>query len=127
MHQRSSSGAWSSLTPRSSTALTLTGPRPPRLAAASPATTSSSRSRRVIVVKSSRRTVSRLTLTRSRPASASARAVRVRPSALVVIEISGRGVSAVVRRDDVGQPATEQRLAAGEPDLADAEALDRDA
>ena len=65
-------------------------------------------------------------MTRSRPASASACAVRVRPSALVVSEVSGRGRAPCVRRDDVDQPAAQQRLAAGEPDLADAEPLDAD-
>ena len=45
----------------------------------------------------------------------------------MVSETSGVGSSALVRRHDVGQPATQQRLAAGEPDLADAELLHADA
>ena len=49
------------------------------------------------------------------------------PSPLVVTEISGRGLERRGRGDDVLEPAAQQRLAAGEADLADAEALDGDA
>ena len=63
-------------------------------------------------------------MTRSRPAAASACAVRARPSALVVSDDLGRGSSAVRAPHDVDQPAAQQRLAAGEPHLADAEPLD---
>ena len=47
------------------------------------------------------------------------------PSALVVIDSRGRGVSARAPLDDVDEPAAHQRLAAGEPHLVDAEARDR--
>ena len=94
------------------------------MAASRPATTSWSRSRRVIVAKVSGRTVSMLALIRSRPASARACAVRLRPE-----RVGGeRGLDAerVGAGDDVDQTAAQQRLAAGEAHLADPEPLDPD-
>ena len=45
---------------------------------------------------------------------------------LVVSEISGRGRSAATPATMLGQAPAQQRLAAGEPDLGDAQASDRD-
>ena len=66
-------------------------------------------------------------MTRSRPASASACGGAGQAEPLVVSEISGAGRARAVRRDDVDQAAAQQRLAAGEAHLGDAEPLDRDA
>ena len=89
-------GCLVSLSPRISTALTLTGVSPADVAAARPASTSASRSRRVSFLKISGRNVSSETLIRSSPASRSARRRRSRPIPLVVSEISGRGVKEAV-------------------------------
>ena len=51
--------------------------------------------------------------------------MRARPSALVVSEISD-AAERVGAAHDVDQAAAQQRLAAGEPHLADAEPLDAD-
>ena len=112
--------------PRSSTALTLTGPSPASAAAASPATTSASRSRRVIVLKSSRADGVQADVHPVEPG------LRQRPRGAGQAQRVGgdRGLRTRGQRrrttDDVGQAATQQRLAAGEPDLAHAEPLDRD-
>ena len=124
MRQRSSSAAWSSLMPRSSTALSLTGPRPAALAASRPATTSWSRSRRVIVgeglgpdrVEADVDPVEAGVGERLRGAGEAERVGGQR----------GLDAERVGAADDVDQAAAQQRLAAGEPDLADAEALDAD-
>ena len=76
--------------------------------------------------KVSGRSVSSETLIRSRPAARSGPASRASPMPFVVSEISGRGRSAAVRATMPARPAAQQRLAAGEPDLADAEPLHAD-
>ena len=112
--------------PRSSTALTLTGPSPASAAASSPATTSANRSRRVMVVKSSRADRVQADVDPveaglgERPRGAG-QAQRVGGDRGLRTRAQGRRTT-----DDVGQPATEQRLATGEPDLAHAEPLDGD-
>ena len=99
---------------------------PAAWAASRPATTSANRSRRVISWNVSERIVSRLTLTRSRPASLRACAVLARPE-----RVGGqRGLRARLQgrrtAHDVDQPAAHQRLAAGEPHLAHAQPLHGD-
>ena len=59
--------------------------------------------------------VSRLTVTRSRPAARSAAADAARWTPLVVSDRSREAVGAASRRDQAGQIAAQQRLAAGEP------------
>ncbi len=65
-------------------------------------------------------------MTRLRPASASAPAVFASPSAFVVIDISMSASRLTDPADDVDQAPSYQRLAAREPDLADAELPDGD-
>ena len=91
------------------TASAASRPAQPVAAASSPSTTSCNRSRRVIVWKSSRRIVSRLTLTRCRPASASAPAVRCRPSALVVSEVSTLSFQRHAKRSSSDPPRARRR------------------
>ena len=77
--------------------------------------------RRASVWKRSGFSVSRLTVTRWRPASRSVRRVRRQQHAVGghrEIANAGRGREA---RDERREIAAEQRLAAGEPDLVDAE------
>ena len=96
------------------TALTLTGVRPASAAAAIPFSTSVSRSRRVSWVNVSASMVSRLTLTRSSPASASRPATRSRPTPLVVIAICGRGSSAAMP----ATTSTIERRSSGSPPVS---------
>ena len=106
--------------PRIATALTLTGVRPASDAALRPASTSASRSRRVSWVKVSESIVSRLTLTRSRPAvlepdgdPLEADAVRRHRDLRSRLERGDAG-------DEVDERAAQQRLASGEAHLRDA-------
>ena len=116
---------WSSLVPRLTTMLTLIGPRPARAAASMPASTSAtgkstSFMRRNIASSSA----SRLTVTRCRPASFNACALRASSEPLVVsVRSSGSpsGVrSSAQHADQHLEVLAQQRLAAGQPDLAHA-------
>ena len=107
----SSAGASSSLSPRISTELTLTGRSPAACAEARPASTSSSRSRRDSWRKVCGFSVSSETLIRSRPPARSGSASRVSPIPFVVSEISGRGRSSAARAMMAGRP----RRSSGSP------------
>ena len=79
----------SSFTPRSTTALIFTGEKPASLAASMPSSTLGSSSRRVMRANLSRWSVSRLMLTRSRPAWRSSWASSRNVAPFVVIDRSG--------------------------------------
>ena len=87
-----------------------------------PSRTRSSSSKRVSATKRSGRSVSRLTVMRCRPASRSAVALVGEQDAVGrQRQIADRRLRARASRDERRQVAAEQRLAAGQPDLVDAE------
>ena len=127
----------SSLTPRSMTALILTGEKPASFAASMPSSTRSNSSRRVISRNRSARNVSRLMLTRSRPASRSSCATSRNVAPLVVSERSGfwpasgelgrrRHAQRRQLADEHRHVGAHRRLAAGEAQAVDLEPLDED-
>src|ERR1700740_3049856 len=102
-----------------STALILTGARPASAAAAIPSSTSGSRSRRASLRNVSGRSVSSDTLIPAGPARGHARGGAAEPDPVGgQRDLRPRGQLRGAR-DDAGQPAPQQRLAASEPDLAD--------
>ena len=120
--KRARSTISSSFTLRITTAFTFTGASPASIAASMPAITRSSSSRRVSARKRSRRSVSSETFTRSRPA---AREI-VRNLGELHAVGRERQVDAE-RREHLDQPGhvgPHERLAAGEPDRLEPEALD---
>ncbi len=124
--KRNRSTASSSFTPRSRTVLILTGDRPASRAAVMPSRTSPSRSRRVISVKRSGRRVSRETLSRLTPAAARRGGAAGEADAVGRQgDVRARGECGR-RGDHVFEPAAEQGLAAGEPQLAHAQVADGD-
>ncbi len=117
---RSRSTSSSSLTSRMTTVSSL---RPGKSGAATaiPSSTRSSSSNRVRFLKRSGRSVSRLTVSRWRPASRSAAACGASSTPLVVIarsRIAGRRRQAA---NQIRQVAAQQRFAAGQTDLVHAE------
>ncbi len=121
-----------SLIPRRTTMLTLTGARPASIAAAIPSSTrSTGKSIPFIAPKTASSSESRLTVTRRSPASASGprqgpqrRAVGGEGQVdLAAVGSAQRGQ----HRDEVRQVAPDERLAAGDPELLDAERRRRSA
>ena len=106
--------------------LILTGPRPASCAAAIPSRTfATGKSTPFIAEKIASSSESRLTVTRCSPASRSAAASARRAEPFVVrVRSSGAAVGPAERRehrDEDRQVAPDERLAAGDPELLDAE------
>ena len=118
----SSTSVWS-FTPRCTTQLSFSGASPARCAAAIPASTrSTGKSRPFMRRNTASSSESRLTVTRRRPASASG-------CGLLLEQVAVRGEREVRRagqggeaRDQAGELRAEQRLAAGQAQLAHAQA-----
>ena len=116
---RASSTTWSSLTPRLTTAFTLT-PRPAAEAASIPSSTRLTGKPTSFMARNvASSSESRLTVTRWRPAATSASAFWG-SSAPFVVSATSRPPSADEALDQHLEIAAQQRLAAGDPDLLDA-------
>ena len=111
----------SSLAPRITTQLSLSGASPAASAASIPARTRSRPGRRASARNRSSRSVSSETFTRRKPAATSGSIISSSSSALVESEMSSMPGDRVEPRDEFGQVAPHERFAARQPDAAHAD------